>query len=236
MNNEDFNNKDKIEEVIENELFGDTNEQEDYEVDTFSSFSSVQQLSKKKFEKLQVKILKKHKVKIDLNTTLESFLGCSGCLVIFVSIFVAGELGFQFFLAGLIISAILFYAFKKTDNYYIFDLNNRTLYYHFKFFNKERLTRKASLEGNVALAINCVKKTSKSSKWWEYFLVFITESGEFIKLSDNINEKYFDKLNSESEYLAKCLNLKFYPGKLKHAIKIEKTGLSEYRLIYTVAK
>jgi len=205
---------------LNNVLFGDSSL-------SLSSPESFSELTKFKFKILQIEKLSDDRIKLDIKSLIESLFSTLIFPICAVLIFIIGIVSkaTPVLLAGsslMIIVGLFFLALKYTDNYYIIDLTSRSLIYHFEFFHIKKETKISGIDEAIGLGVSGVIRKDFFSGWsCRYYLVFITDRGKLIRLSDESRE--LKQLNLEAKKIADFLNLNFYPGYSQKEIVVYET-------------
>ncbi len=145
------------------------------------------------------------KIKADVYTPLEMFfIGSSGLLLVGLLIFwlfvngkvisVKAPYTYIYSAVFLALSALSFYCFRNTDNYYIIDTGSRTVLFHFKFFETVKVT--PYLGFDMISAVGVTGRRIKQKRvaggyyhYWVYQMFLLEKRGKMIAISDAISEE-----------------------------------------------
>lgn len=132
------------------------------------------------------------RIKLELKTPLENFFSWSSVAGGFL--FLMGIIGYfedgmvpmvkMFLIVGTITTTFFLALYYNTDNYYILDVQNKRLLYHFKFFFVRKIIVQASFSEISSLTVGGHREKSEDEAWWEYRILMINNLGKIIPLSD----------------------------------------------------
>jgi len=159
------------------------------------------------------------KIKVDLRTPLELtffwLAGLSVVAIVFAFIFSPGEKFDQQWqavmaVAGIcLVFSIAFYF--NTDNYYIFDLVNKMMFYHFRFFSYTRVERVASFADIHAVTSTGSQESDRYENYHTYRVQCILNTGQILYLSDDTYEN-LEKQNGIARKIAAITGAEYVAG------------------------
>ena len=118
---------------------------------------------------------------------------------------------------------VFFLALRKvTDNYYLFDLDRKLVFFHFECAGLRRITPYLAFDRIKGIVINGKICVSKSSRWYEYRVEVIEQDGQTHPMSDWLRENELSTLNQRATNLARIVDCECLLGKLEHALEIDR--------------
>lgn len=158
-------------------------------------------------------------IKVDLKTPLESAFWWMSVL----SLFAIGlawvfnserELNPQ--TQGVIVVAgfcLIFFGslYFNTDNYYIFDLESKQIFYHFKFFHYRKVELVANFVDVHAVTSTARYHRSKHDEWYTYRVKCILNTGQNYYLSDETREE-LEKQNRIAKIISSMTGAEYVKG------------------------
>ena len=162
------------------------------------------------------------RIKADVYTALEMFfIGLSGLLLVGLVIFwllvndkninVKPPYTYIYSAVFLALSALSFYCFKNTDNYYIIDAGKRSVLFHFKFFETVKITPYLGFDMISAVGVTGRRIRQKQFAggyyhYWVYQLVLLEKNGKMIAISDvGVEEEGRGELNRRVRELSSAI-------------------------------
>ena len=130
-----------------------------------------------------------------------------------------------------IASVLLIITWKKTDNYFIFDFEKKTLVYHFECMGNNRLDMIGNFSDihSISLDSASMKTTAENTNRFSYEMVVLHKDGKKISLSggatrcENMNEA-----NQDAKNLASKMGIEFVPSEPGKKVFLEKASGSYY--------
>jgi len=197
------------------------------------------------FRLLKVEMIDDSKLKIDYDTTLESFFKTFAFLMLITgAIFLFGffketdpmrKPPIWFSIVPLIPAALSYLLYKLTDNYYIVDFSQKKLMYRFKFLFYETVFPKGDLQDIIFIATEAMPKHERSGYWYEYAVYAIIRNGRKIRLSKWLADRrgdIFDKIESEMIHLSELIEIPCMPDGRVSRIKLKKNDRGEFEAEY----
>lgn len=162
------------------------------------------------------------RIKADVFTTLEMFFaGSSALLLVGLLIFwlfvddkvinVKAPYTYIYSAVFLALSALSFYCFKNTDNYYIIDTGARSVLFHFKFFETVKITPYLGFDMIAAVGVTGRRIKQKHFAggyyhYWVYQMVLLEKNGKMIAISDaSAEDEGRDELNRRTRELSRVI-------------------------------
>lgn len=190
------------------------------------------------------------KVKIDLNTPLETVLTgvALGAGIISLMLLYGGSCSsyskhsrrtippnpelLNYLPLTIGIAAVAGFARIMTDNFYILDTVEKKIYYHFKIFSFESVSLFMRADQVAAAGVTGVYKSSKHGSWWEYKIVLVDREGKMIDFSDFKKEEYYG-LNERAKGIAAVLGCPFAESGPQMVMAVKKgEGMGGAPLVY----
>jgi len=132
------------------------------------------------------------KIKLDLKTPLESFFFTAAFYSLVI--FLGGCYGWMkdgmtivtklMLPAGAVCSAVFVTLYNFTDNYYVLDVDEKCLFYHFEFLGYETERAMLTFSQVHALTVTSMQQVIGKKLVWTYQTVLVDNSGEVNGLSD----------------------------------------------------
>ena len=132
------------------------------------------------------------KIKLDLKTPLESFFFTAAFYC--VAFFLGGFYGWMkdgmtmvtklMLPAGAVFSAVFVILYNFTDNYYVLDVDEKCLFYHFEFLGYETERAMLTFSQVHALTVTSMQQVIGKQLAWTYQTVLVDNTGEVNGLSD----------------------------------------------------
>lgn len=132
------------------------------------------------------------KIKLDLKTPLESFFFTAA--IYSIAFLLGGFYGWmkdgmtmvtKFMLpTGAVFSAVFVILYNFTDNYYVLDVDEKCLFYHFEFLGYETERAMLTFSQVHALTVTSMQQVIGKKLVWTYQTVLVDSSGEVNGLSD----------------------------------------------------
>lgn len=132
------------------------------------------------------------KIKLDLKTPLESFFFTAAFYS--VAFFLGGFYGWMkdgmtmvtklMLPAGAVFSAVFVILYNFTDNYYVLDVDEKCLFYHFEFLGYETERAMLTFSQVHALTVTSMQQVIGKQLAWTYQTVLVDNTGEVNGLSD----------------------------------------------------
>jgi len=159
------------------------------------------------------------KIKVDLSTPLELtfFLlaGLSVAAMVFAFILSPGEKFDQQWQAVMAVAGICLVLsitmYFNTDNYYIFDLVNKMMFYHFRFFFYTRVEKVASFADIHAVTSTGSHESDRYDDYYNYRVQCILNTGQILYLSDETREN-LEKQNNTARKIAVITGAEYVAG------------------------
>lgn len=156
------------------------------------------------------------KIKLELKTPLEQFFlwsGVAGGFLLLVGVIGFFEDGMvpmvkMFLIVGTLASIFFLSLYYNTDNYYILDVENQRLLYHFKFFFVRKITVQASFSEISSLTVSGHREKSEDETWWEYRILMINNLGKIFPLSD-LQKDSIEKQRQLAQLIARLTGADF---------------------------
>ncbi|MFC1743053.1 ankyrin repeat domain-containing protein [Candidatus Riflebacteria bacterium] len=170
----------------------------------------------------------KGQIKIDIESSAERSLTIG--LIVFIFILFLPFLlywnvgrfdNFQLviFVIGFVGTAFFAFFRSRVDDYFLADLNSRTLFYH----TKNRLFRQAGFDEILGISVEGIMKRQSfkgvSQYWWEYMIMLVIDTGEKYRISDSYQIEYYE-MNRCAENLAEKMGVPFIPGEPEKIVSV----------------
>jgi hypothetical protein len=166
--------------------------------------------------------------KVDCDTTLESALFAWGAALAFIAVWLAFEIyvhaplrsrGYSHWylspalgpllLPGLIAGSLMLFSLRAlTDNFYLVDPVNHTVYYHFWFLFVRRVTLRLERKEILTVSTESRRRRSRYRSWWEQRVVVLAADARVVPMSNWQRDGVWACNNLASE-LAKKLDCKY---------------------------
>ncbi|KAF1083023.1 MAG: hypothetical protein GQF41_0790 [Candidatus Rifleibacterium amylolyticum] len=159
------------------------------------------------------------KIKADLRTPLENtfwWLSVLSAVAIGVSFFISGDkrydMQWQAVMAVAVFCLALFGSlYFNTDNYYIFDLPGKKMFYHFRFFFYKRVDLVANFADIHAVTCSGRYHSDNADNYYTYRVLCVLNDGQIIYLSDETREE-LEKQNRSARKIAAITGAEYVAG------------------------
>jgi hypothetical protein len=110
------------------------------------------------------------------------------------------------------IGLVLFVAlYLNTDNYYVFDLANKMMFYHFRFFFYTRVELVANFADIHAVTTTGMQESDRYDDYFTYRVQCVLNTGQMLYLSDETREN-LEKQNNTAKKIAAITGAEYVAG------------------------
>ncbi|MBI3039295.1 hypothetical protein HYY75_09660 [bacterium] len=173
------------------------------------------------------------KIKADLETSLETVLFWLTCIWFGIAggfIAIALEDRSAWFLLEythfpFCMGILCLILYNATDNYYVLNVFEKRIFYHFKVFWFKKITPFLNSEDIAFIGVTSIYCSNDDTIWHEYKIILVDRKGNSIPLSDP--NQNLQTTNQKAKLFAQILGCKFEEGREKASIQIDKSANGE---------
>jgi|GEM_PF-2478908 len=178
---------------------------------------------------INLKRLNHFKLKIDVDSPLENFLGLVTGFFVLIFLFSLIESEFRHYF-WIPLSGALFFGTLRyfTDNYYVIDSIQRVVIYHFSVLRFSMDIKKGSFSDVFCVIPNGERSYGRNGPHWLYYLTILTTKGKFIRISEPqtfIEMKLFEESGKE---IAELLKVPYRNIKSATHVKVKNRPVEKY--------